>query len=201
MKSQYNNIHFKDEESVDVREFLSKCLLHWKWLLISVSFIGIITAYFLRRTIPEYSVSATILIKDAKKGVGGNMSELSAFHDLGVFNNSNNSLDNEIEILKSRTLLAKVIKDLNLNIKYKKEGPIRTREFYKNSPVQIHFVEGDSLLEITEAHFKLTVISKNQYNIELEDESLGLFHFDDKISTPHGELIISLISRNCLPIR
>ena len=129
-------------------------MLHWKWFLISVSFIGIITAYF-ATLFPEYSVSATILIKDAKKGVGGNMSELSAFHDLGVFNNSDNSLDNEIEILKSRTLLAKVIKDLNLNIKYKKEGPIRTREFYKNSPVQIHFVEGNSLLEITEAHLSL----------------------------------------------
>ena len=107
-------------------------------------------SFYLRRTTPEYNVSATILIKDAKKGVGDAMSEIAAFQDLSMFSNSLNSLDNEIEILKSRSLLAKVIKELNLNV-HKAEGRIRTVEYYENAPIDLKFLDGDSIKDITTA--------------------------------------------------
>ena len=120
MNTEYkNNIYFQEDEMPDYRELFMKWLHHWHWFLISFSIVGLTTAYYLRRTIPEYNVSATILIKDAKKDVGDAMSEIAAFQDLGMFSDSRNSLDNEIEILKSRSLLAKVIKELNLNVQYK----------------------------------------------------------------------------------
>ena len=169
-----------------------KWLHHRHWFLISFSVVALATAYYLRRTIPEYNVSATILIKDAKKGVGDAMSEIAAFQDLGMFSNSLNSLDNEIEILKSRSLLAKVIKELNLNIQYKKEGPIRTREYYNNAPVKLRFIDGDSLQDVTEADFKLTILSKTQYHLENDElGSMGSFFFGKKASTPYGDLIIT----------
>ena len=140
MNTEYNNnIHSQEDDMQALRDLFIKWIHHWHWFLISFLIVGVVTAYYLRRTIPEYNVSATILIKDAKKGVGDAMSEIAAFQDLGMFSNSLNSLDNEIEILKSRSLLAKVIKELNLNIQYKVEGHIRTTEYYKNSPVQLLF--------------------------------------------------------------
>ena len=69
MNSEYNNNHFQEEESIDLREIFMKWLQHWHWFLISVLLVGIATAYYLRRTTPEYSVSATILIKDAKNNI------------------------------------------------------------------------------------------------------------------------------------
>jgi len=192
MNTEYkNNIHFQEDEIPDLRELFMKWLHHWYWFLISLSLIGLATAYYLRRSIPEYSVSATILIKDAKKGVGTGMNELSAFQDLSLFSNPQNSIDNEIEILKSRSLLSKVIKELNLNVQYRREGPIRTREYYKNAPVQLRFLEGDSLQYVTNADFKLTILSKTKYEIDNEELGLiGSYSFGKKAITPYGDLMI-----------
>ena len=44
------------------------------------------------------------------------LSELSAFSDMGIESGLKNNLDNEIEILKSRTLIENTVKKLNLNI-------------------------------------------------------------------------------------
>ena len=192
MNTEYNNSNFQEEETVDLHGLFMKWLNHWHWFLISVLIVGVATAYYLRRTTPEYSVSATILIKDAKKGVGRDISELAAFQDLGMFANSHNSLDNEIEVLKSRSLLAKVIKELGLNIKYKKEGPIRTREYYNNAPVKLRFLEGDSVQDNTIADFKLTILSDTQYSIENEEHGLmGSFSFGKKANTPYGEIMFT----------
>ena len=41
-----------------------------------------------------------------------------------MFSNTQNSLENEIEVLKSRSIIAKVIKELNLNVQYRSDGSI-----------------------------------------------------------------------------
>ena len=190
MNSDYNNnIHSLHEENINLQELFLKFIHFWRWFLISTIIVGLITAYYLRRTIPEYNVSATILIKDAKKGVGDAMSEIAAFQDLGLFSNSLNSLDNEIEILKSRSLLAKVIKKLKLNVQYTKEGPIRRREYYNNQPIQLQLLGPDSLQNLTNADFILTILSSTEYHLENEDlGSIGSFSFGEKVNTPYGPL-------------
>lgn len=191
MNSEYkNNIDYKEEKTIDLRELFMKWLHHWHWFLISVLLVAVTTAYYLRRTTPEYSVSATILIKDAKQGVGGSISETNAFQDLGMFSNSHNSLENEIEILKSRSLAAKVIKELNLNVQYKREGHIRTREYYNTTPVQLRFLETDSIQDEISVKFKLTILSDTQYSIENEElGSMGSFSFGNRVSTSYGDLM------------
>ena len=120
------------------------------------------------------------------------MSEIAAFQDLGVFSNSLNSLDNEIEVLKSRSLIAKVVKELNLNVQYKFQGRIQTVEYYNNAPVKLNFIEGDSILDITKVDFKLVFLSKTQYSIENEEQGyIGTFYFGRKASTPYGDLMIT----------
>ena len=120
------------------------------------------------------------------------MSEIAAFQDLSMFSNSLNSLDNEIEILKSRSLLAKVIKELNLNVQYKFEGRIRTVEYYNDAPVELKFVDGDSIKNRTNCDLKLTIISDKQYSLEDEKNGhIGLFYFNKKAVTPYGDLIFA----------
>ena len=187
-----NHLNFFEEERTDFREIFMKWYHHWRWFLISILLISLITGYFLRRSTPEFNVSATILIKDAKKGVGNAMSEISAFQDLGLFSNSQNSLENEIEILKSRTLLSKVIKTLNLNIRYIVEGRIKTSEYYLDSPVSFSFIKGDTLQDITEAEFKIEIISDKEYSLVHEESGYSESHlFGIKANSPVGELMIT----------
>jgi uncharacterized protein involved in exopolysaccharide biosynthesis len=46
------------------------------------------------------------------------LSEMSAFADLGLSSGLKSNVDNEIEILKSRTLVQRVVKKLNLNTSF-----------------------------------------------------------------------------------
>ena len=79
MNMQNLNRHFQEEELIDLRSLYMKVLHHWSWFFISILFFTIATTFYLRRTAPEYNVSASILIKDAQKGVGGTMSEMGLF--------------------------------------------------------------------------------------------------------------------------
>jgi len=90
-------------EDFNIRETLEKYLSHWQWFALG-AFLCLAMAYvYLRYATPQYQASTTILVKDEKKG--GMLSELSAFADMGLAGGMKNNVDNEVEILKSRTLI------------------------------------------------------------------------------------------------
>ncbi len=80
---------------------------------------------------PQYRAAMTILVKDDKKG--GLSSELSAFADMGISGGKSN-LDNEIEILKSRSLVENTVRKMNLNISFIVEGKVLSSNLYNKAP-------------------------------------------------------------------
>ena len=114
MQDFYNEGVEDEINDVNLREQLDKYLIHWKWFILSIFLCLVLAFLYLRYTTPSYEASTSILVKDEKKG--GMLSELSAFSDLGLGGGSVNNVDNEIEILKSRTLIESTVKKLNLNV-------------------------------------------------------------------------------------
>ena len=91
-----------NSDNLNIREEIEKYVFHWKWFVLGL-IIALSGAYTYLRYVPnQYSVETSILINDDKKG--GLSSELSAFEDLGLLGGGKASIDNEIELLKSRTL-------------------------------------------------------------------------------------------------
>ena len=125
-----------------------------------MKFCFAISYLYLRYTIPEYEATSTVLIKDDNKG--GDISELSAFSDLGILGGKSN-IENEIEILKSRSLMTEVVKDLHLNIQYlNNDGPISKVNF-KNPPIRIYFLAGDSSIYNVKINFEIEIINENEF--------------------------------------
>ena len=60
-----------------------------------------------------------------------------------------NSVNNEMEIIHSRTLVEKTVRDLQLNVTYWGQGPLRYEETYKTSPF---FIKLLSLKNITRSN-------------------------------------------------
>ena len=76
----------------------------------------ILAFVYLRYQAPVYNVTSAVLIKEddsSKRGMGAASGALEAMQSLGGLSMSNN-FDNEVEILKSRTLIRKVITQLGL---------------------------------------------------------------------------------------
>ncbi|TCD28187.1 polysaccharide biosynthesis tyrosine autokinase [Pedobacter psychrodurus] len=119
----------------DFAETMTSFARNWHYFLISI-IISMAAVYaFIYVTPPKYKVSSTLLISDDKNGAA--MSNSTAFSDLNMFQTVK-TVDNEIEILRSRDLIFKVLKKLNLETAYFKKEGIREKELYgKTSPLVV----------------------------------------------------------------
>ena len=108
------NYLFLEDEPVNYRASIEKYLFLWKWFALGV-IMALLAAYiYLRYTPDQYEVNAAILIADEDKG-GGIASELEAFKDMGLMGDSKTSIDTEIDVLTTRTLMQRVVKELGIN--------------------------------------------------------------------------------------
>ncbi|RQP07926.1 MAG: hypothetical protein EAS48_10795, partial [Chryseobacterium sp.] len=99
------------DDEVSLAEIMKPYLRRWPWFLLSVLAALIVAWFWLRTVTPVYNVKSTVLIKDAKNG-GGGMGDLGMLSDLaGLGGMGTNSVDNEIEIFKSKKLMLDVIRD------------------------------------------------------------------------------------------
>lgn len=137
----------QSEEQFNIQEILFRCLVHWPWFVFSV-IVCIACAWgSLRLTTPVYNTSATVLIKDDKKGSGASMSSELERMGLDGFVSSSNNVDNEIEVLRSKSLAREVVNHLGLFVTYKDEDEFPSRELYRTSPVVVSLTpqEADKL--------------------------------------------------------
>jgi tyrosine-protein kinase Etk/Wzc len=192
MESNQPNFSLRElqEQEMNLREILDKYLAKWYWLLIGMVITISLAFLYLRYTTPQYEVTASVLIKDDSKG--GGISEISAFQDLGIFNGQGN-LENEIEILKSRALMRKVVQELRLNVRYLlDDGPIDL-EPYTNPPVSMSFQHGDSSVYAASAAFELVILSPLEFELTdlANDQAVQHYAFGKPINTRLGTVTIT----------
>jgi len=135
------------EEQINIQEILFRYLIHWPWFIVSVIVCVALAWGYLRLTTPIYNVSATVLIKDEKKGGGANMSSELEKMGMNGFVSSSSNIENEIEVLSSRTLAREVVSSLGLFVTYMDEDRFPKRELYRTSPVLVSLTpqEADKL--------------------------------------------------------
>ena len=133
MKEELPNEKLREAEDmeIDIKELLLKCLIHWPWFVGTVVACLIAAYVYLYVATPVYNISATVLIKDDKKGGASN--NVGGLYELGLSGliTSSQSIDNEIEVLRSKTLVKEVVNYLNLYVTYKDEDHIPSKELYK----------------------------------------------------------------------
>ena len=181
-----NMLNENSEQDFNIRAIVDQYAAHWKWFVLAV-FISLLTAYiYLRYTTPQYKAATTILVKDEKKG--GLSSELSAFADMGIGGVKNN-LDNEIEILKSRTLVESTLRKMNLAVAIVSQGKIISSDLYKNAPIIVTFLNKNKDFEEMNAAFEFKATASNSFELQEEAEKKTLLA--PKVAYRYGESIPS----------
>lgn len=135
---KYNDLFTaEDEKPIDYKAILFEYLMYWPWILGCIIVMGIAMYAYLRYKAPIYNINATVLIKQDDQTKSSSIPPMQAMQDLGMLSMASN-FDNEVEILRSRTLVKKVVNKLNLYINYKEKQTFRyPADLYKNSPVQV----------------------------------------------------------------
>lgn len=202
-----DDIFDEKEEKTDFQAFFFKYVIHWPWFIVSILICAFLAFIYLRYQAPVYEILSSVLIKEEDNKKSAN-NTLAAMQDFGMFSMTNN-FDNEVEILKSRTLIKKVVSRLNLYI-----NTVQKQTFgydiplYKNSSLDIFMtaeeaekLDGDVLLDLTyDTRGKLSAEVSYTQNDEKQKTQK---HFDKLpaiLPLPIGVITISGIDSLPLPI-
>jgi len=183
----------KNPSGIKGMDMLIVFISHWYWFVISI-IIMMSAAYFvIRSTRPQYTRTASILIKDATKGQSL-ATDASGFANVGIFA-SNTDLNNEIYQLQSPSIMLEVVKRLSLQQHYDVQGMFHAETLYGNNlPIRV------DMLDVTDEDFTrfFVDIDKQRHlrmfnflrnHIEFKDVVVE-GQMGDTINTPLGRIYV-----------
>ena len=130
----------------------------WYLVLICIMIASIVATRYLYMATPEYQASATLKIEDPQQG----MASSNLYRDFDVFK-SNNKVQTEVEVLKSRNFFQKALERLDFYVEYFHEGELKTEEIYGDTPFKVDFKISDSTFYKRDYEFRY--LSGNKFKI------------------------------------
>ena len=168
----------EEKSSFDFATIYTVLILNWKWFVLSLIICMGAAHIYLRYATPIYQSAAKLLIKDDEGSGsrrGGN--SIQSATNLGIISNSN-GIDNEMEILKSRTLAQQTVYDLKLYVNYRHEGKLKDHILYGNQEVNID-MDLEHLKKLNAPmNLKITREGRNyhvtgSYNVPIDNNSFN----------------------------
>ncbi|WP_434576165.1 GumC family protein [Riemerella anatipestifer] len=182
-----------EELEINISEVIKPYLRRWGWFVFSALLGLALSFFYLKLATPIYKVQSSALIKDAK-GSKGNSIEADMLKGLsGLGGMSTNSIDNEIEIFKSKKLMRQVVEAKNLQTAIygisEYEGKI---ELYGHtSPIIVNIINEKKYKDFPKEKLDLSIKKNNEIIISGNDYS-NVFkgEFNKTISLPFANIII-----------
>src|SRR5690554_865393 len=158
------------EGEINLREEVEKYLIHWKWFVLCL-ILAMAGAYvYLRYAVKQYNVEAKILLTEESSSMS---SELEALQDLSILGDrSSVNIQDQMEVLKSRRLMRKVVDTLRLHIRYFQEGRVKVSEIHpRESPFRLVVLDSTASHQL-EDKFDITLDNASSYSITRGDSLL-----------------------------
>ncbi|WP_313101156.1 polysaccharide biosynthesis tyrosine autokinase [Epilithonimonas sp.] len=160
----------KNEEELNLREIIKPYVKKWHWFVVGFILSCIAAIIFIKFSKPIYKIQSSVLIKDAKKmssasGDFGVLAGLGGFAGMGT-----NSIENELEIFKSKKIINDVVKGQNFQTSLYSRERFFDVELYKDTnPINV------------------VLINEKKYE-EFPDEPIDVKIDGDKITLSSDEL-------------
>lgn len=186
-----NNSYTREnkEQEVSLIEIIKPYIRKWWWFILSVLALLALAIFYIKISTPIYGVKSTILIKDSQKSPSN---EINVLSQLGGFGGSgSNSIDNEIEILKSKKLMRDVVMSLGLQTSLQSKDGFKKSELYgKTSPVLIQVIKEKEYEGSIKGPLYLKISGDK---LELSSENLSktiVTTYKKTINLPYANLMI-----------
>lgn len=179
------------EEEFNLRELIKPYLKKWYWFFISAFITALLAIVYIKFATSVYKVQSSVLIKDAKKmsnaaGDFGVLAGLGGFAGMGT-----NSIENELEIFKSKKIVEDVSKNLKLQVSVYSKEKYYDVELYKDTnPFIIHVVNEKEFEELPKKPIDIK-IDGNVITLSSEELKKNIVTgFNRTISLPYANFII-----------
>jgi len=120
----------RKESDFNLRAFLFRYLKYWYFFPISLLLALVGAKYYNWYKNPVYAVTAKLMVKDQNPAKDQFLKQLDVEAPSKI-------IENEIEILRSHNLLAKVLNDLEFDVSYFLVGDVKVSEVYKDCPFSV----------------------------------------------------------------
>jgi capsular exopolysaccharide synthesis family protein len=152
------------DDNVELQKIVSIFFANWKVFAISIIVCLFLVFLFIAFSTPKYYIHAKILVEDDENS-GASMlnSSGSMLKDFGGLFNQKSNVDNEADIVQTRDLMSKVVRQLSLNIEYYQGGPLKGFELYKTAPFLVIPVNIEDSVGKTE--FAVTPVSTDKFTL------------------------------------
>lgn len=161
-----------------MNQLLFRYLPYWPLFVIMLVIGALAAVLYIRYTVPVYEATASIMIKDERKGAD----QSKVVESLNLFG-AKKIVENEIEMIRSRTILRSVVNNLRLYAPVYEEGTVNIIPVFTRTPVEIELKHPDSLTEEVEKVYFSFDKDKQIVNIEGKEYPLNQW-----ASTPWGTL-------------
>lgn len=160
--------------SLDFKRVLSRAIRFWYLIVLSLV-VALMYAWYKNRYTPKvYPVSASVLIRETQEMGGAEL-----LYKNSLIDPYRNYL-NEPYILRSYPLIEKVVRNLNFNVSFLKEGYILTSEAYSTMPVKAIWC-GPYKVKTGRLNFKL--LDEERYTLSVDSDEVGsTFSLGDSIA-------------------
>lgn len=170
----------ENQEKSFLEDISFKFLPYWPLFVFLVVVFLILGWLFNKNVTPTYETTSTMMINDEKKGADANKIEESI--DLL---SPNTLVENETEVIHSRTLMQVVVKQLHLYAPFFEDGLLGKRtatSAYMTSPISIEISDPDRLSDTSMVFFDYDAKNKT---VKIDNKQYPLNQY---VSTPVGNL-------------
>jgi tyrosine-protein kinase Etk/Wzc len=160
-----------EEDTIDIKQFIAKIINNWALFAISIVVCLCVAILYARYSPAEWHVAGKILVEDEKNGssaaAAGNFNS-----DISSLFNVKSSVDNEVQILKSRSLMTEVVKQMQLNVRTYSNSGFHKVEIYKQSPFNIKISYKEDTLQ--SKYYNIIILNNDTYEIQNREDDIDL---------------------------
>ncbi|MGX5857985.1 GumC family protein [Dyadobacter jiangsuensis] len=173
----------EDEKEFNLSEYIRRYYRYW-YLFPLFIFLALTAAFFyLQITSPVYSTKTSILIKE-EKSIGGSQGDILS--EMSSQFGGNKTVENEMEVFKSQTLMEQVVKELTLDVAYTTKSGLRTINLYKTSPI---VVKAEVITPFGQKKpLKIHVVDNAHFRFNDEE---SLFSFNQRFNNAWGAFVVT----------
>ncbi len=168
--SQINNFNLQEDN--DLKKATELVLRNYKLFIISLIITFGYALYLNYSTIPIYSVSSSVLIKE-NSDQNGNRA-MNDYLNSSLFGEDKN-FQNELWVLQSTPVIEKTVKSINLSVCYYRKSDFKYLDAYNETPFRILF----SSNHVQPLNVKFNITFNNTNGFQITTESIDKVNFYD----------------------
>src|SRR5690606_34352570 len=185
----YPKIKESEDQELNLKQVFEQYAFYWKWFLLSVIACLFIAFVYLRYAQKIYNTSAKILLQDEKQASGdmAGLAELATMSGMG--GSSAAFVNDQMEVLRSRRLMRKVVDSNRLYLSYYMKGNIKSSEVLEqHAPLKVLLLEPNHP-RLDSVAYTFNISKKgNSFKIKDEQEGTREYNLGSKIQTPIGPI-------------